>query len=546
MKLCSSSPLHLRRPLSSLFSAYFSTEINPPPPPPPSPSPSLSPPLVYLQSVLDQIKVMSRNPNSYSSLTTLDSLLAKTHFLDSATSLVLIDYLSQIKKLGRSKTIISHLKSRGCASDSFLYSLVFDFLVKDGTINDVENVWAEICGSVKSFNFSNYVILVCKFGGADEIKDVYERILMGVASVLERQSYVALSGALCKVNEGLLAKDIVKEMYEKGMAVDGWTYFLMFQCFCRNGDFDEADLVLRKLIKIGFIIDICTYGSFLHGLCKSGKLREANKLFQKLIKRGPVRVSNERGVVLKEGRRAIFQLNSQGVVPEMMAYESYFRALCNAGKLDEAEILLKKMMRGRILPEICVYGSFVKALIRSGRDKDAIKFLNVQKKKGLVRVDEIGRHVIMGLCEKGKADDALRVFEEIVMVNGFVNGSNVCNSILDSYWKESRVGKAELFFERWQLHKDNYGRPDLMTYTIMLNGYCSHNDVSKALVVFEDMLKSKMVVNGALYERLIRGLCDSGRVNEAFQYLNDMIENGHLLFCKRWRALFQSIMSIMV
>ncbi|KAI3758391.1 hypothetical protein L6452_05952 [Arctium lappa] len=541
MKLCSSPPLHLRRPFSSLFSAYFSTEINPPP----FPSPSLSPRFLYLQSVLDQIKLLSRNPNNYSSLTTLDSLLAKnTHLLDSATSLVLIDYLSQIKKLGRSKTIISHLKSRGCVSDSFLYSLLFDFLVKDGTINEVENVWAEICGSVKTFNFSNYVILVCKFGGVDEIKDVYQRILMGTANVLERQSYVALSGALCRVNEGLLAKDIVKEMYEKGMAVDGWTYFLMFQCFCRNGDFDEADLALRKLVKSGFIIDICIYGSFLHGLCKSGKLREAYKLFQKLIKRGPPRVSNERGVVLKEGRRAIFQLNCEGVIPEMMAYESYFRALCNAGKLDEAELLMKKMMRGKILPEICVYGSFVKALIRAGRDKDAIKFFNVQKKKGLVRVDEIGRHVIMGLCEKGKADDALRVFEEIVMVNGFVSGSNVCNSILDSYWKENRVVDAELFFERWRLYEGNYGRPNVMTYTIMLNGYCSHNDVSKALVVFEEMLKSKMVVNGALYERLIRGLCDSGWVNEAFRYLNDMIEDGHLLFCKRWRALFQSIMSM--
>nr|KAJ0185813.1 hypothetical protein LSAT_V11C900487710 [Lactuca sativa] len=533
MKLYSPVALHLRRPLSSLLSASIATEINSLTPPfSLYPSLSFSPPSMYLQSVLNQIKLLFKNPQSYSSITALDSLLAKPHLLDSATSIVLIDYLSQIKKLGRSKRLISHLKSRGKVSDSFLYSLVSDFLVKDGTINDVENVWEEICGPVKSFNFSNYVILVCKFGGVDEIKYIYERISMGGASILEIQTYVALSAALCNVNEGFLAKNLVKQMYDKGIAVDNWTYFLMFQCFCRNGNFDEADLVLRKLVQNGFTIDICIYGSFLHGLCKWGKHREANKLFQKLIK---PKVSRERGVVLKEGRRAIFQLNCEGVVPKMMCYESYFRALCNYGKLEEAEILLKKMTSGRMLPEICVYGSFVRALFRGGRDEDAMKFFNVQKKKGFVHVDEIGRYVIMGLCEKGKADDALRIFEEIGC-----NDLLVFNAMLDCYWKQSRVGDAEVLFERYRL----CGKHNVETCRIMLNGYCSHNDVSKAIVVFEEMLKSKMVVDGASYERLICGLCDHGRPNEAFQYLNDMIEAGHFLFSKGWPSLFRSILDL--
>ncbi|KAI3705969.1 hypothetical protein L1987_76219 [Smallanthus sonchifolius] len=543
MKRYSPSPLHLRPPLSLLFSASFSTEIKPPPPSP-SPSPSLSPRLMFLQSVLDQIKFISVNPKNYSSLTTLDSLLTKTHLLDSATSLILTDYLSQIKKLDRGKTVISHLKSRGRVSEPFLYNLVFDILVKDGTVHSVETVWAEICGSAKGFNFSNYVIIVCKFGGIDEIKDVYDRILMGGWSCLERQSYLALSAALCNVNEGFLAKNVVNLMYDEGMVVDNWTYFLMFKCFCRNGNFDEADLVLRKLVKNGFVIDICVYDTFLYALCKYGKYREAGKLFKKLIKQDSMKGFRDEKVVLKEGRRAIFQLNCEGVVPELMVYESYFRALCNAVKLDEAEVLLKKMMRGRALPEICVYGSFIKALFRGGRDEDAMKFFKIQTRKGLVRVDELGRYVIMGLCEKGKPDDALRLFEEILSVNGFVNRSNVCNVILDGYWKQSGVADAELLFESWRLDEGKYGKLDVMTYTIMFNGYCSGNDVSKALLVFEEMLKRKMAVNGALYEGLIGMLCDCGRTNEAFQYLNDMIENGHLIFSKRWRTLFQSILNI--
>ncbi|KAJ0611530.1 putative tetratricopeptide-like helical domain superfamily [Helianthus annuus] len=502
----------LRRPLSLLFSASFSTV-------PPVPSPSLT----FLQSVLNQIKHLSTNPKHYPSLTTLDSLLTNTHMLNPAASLIIIDYLTKINKLFRAKTLISHLNSSGTVSQPFLYSLLFNFLLKDSPINHTESLWADICGSVKrlNFSFSDYVILVCKFGELSEVKDVYDRIFMdGGSCCLDRQSYVALSAALCSLNEGFLAKNVVNEMYDKGMVVDIWTYFSMFRCFCRNGDFDEADLALRKLVKNGFVVDICVYGSWIHGLCKSGKYREADKLFRKLLKRGSVKKFGEEKKELKEGRRAIFQLNCEGVVPELMAYECYFRALCNAMKLDDAEVLLKKMMSGRALPEICVYGSFIKALFRSGRDEDAMKFFKAQRKKGLVRVDEIVTYVIMGLCENGKSDDAL------------------------SYWKHDGVSKAELFFERWRLNEGRYGKLDVTSYTIMFNGYCSGNDVRKAVMVFEEMLKRKMAVNGALYERVKRLLCDRGRANEAFRYLNDMIENGHLVFCKRWRTLFQSVFSI--
>nr|XP_043626643.1 putative pentatricopeptide repeat-containing protein At1g12700, mitochondrial [Erigeron canadensis] len=531
------SSFHLRRPISS----FFTPATTPPPYPPPSPPHHFT----YFQSILDQIKLLSKTPPKNPSLTTLVSLINKPHLLNSATSLILIDYLSQINKIGRAKLVLSHLKkSRNNISDHFLYSLVFDFIIKDGTINDVENVWSEICGSSKSFDFfSEYVIFVCKFGGLVEIKDVYERLLMSNGSVIKRQCYVALCGALCNVNEGLLAKNVVTKMYDKCMDVDNWTYFSMFRCFCRNGDIFEADLVLRKLVENGFVIDICVYGTFLHGLCKSGKYREANKLFKKLSKRVPAGGFGEKRLMLREGRRAIFQLKCEGVVPEMMVYESYFRALCSVGKLDEAEVLLKKMISGRTLPEICVYGSFIKALFRVGRDEDAMKFFKTQKKKGLVRVDEIGSYVIMQLCEKGKTDDALKLFEEIAMVKGFVNGSDICNSILDSYWKEKCVAKAENFFEKWRSSEGNYGRPNIMSYTVMLNGYCNHNDVAKALMVFKEILKSKMVVNGALYERIISVLCDCGRVSEAFEYLNDMIESGHFGFCKRWRTFFQSVLT---
>ncbi|XP_057975108.1 pentatricopeptide repeat-containing protein At5g61990, mitochondrial-like [Malania oleifera] len=496
--------------------------------------------LLYLKQFFSLIRTLSAYPRNYKALNALDSMLTKTHYFDSAMSVFVIVGLSRLKKLGRAKNVLLNLKTNVRVPEYFLFSLVFDFLVKDGRICDVEIVWDEVCGSELPshcrFGVSDYVIHVCKFGGACEIKRVCERVLMG-GRVLEQQSYVALIGALCRVNEGLLARGVLIEMNGKGFEADDLTYLVMFQCFCRNEDLSEADLILRRMVRRKCHLDICVYGSFIHGLCKSGKFREADKLFCKLTKRESFNGLGQG--LLKEGRRVIFQLNCHGAVPEVMAYESYFRSLCSVGKLDEAEMLLKKMMKKRTVLEACVYGSFIKALFRAGQEDDAIKFFNVERRKGLVHVEDITKFVIVELCKKGKIDEASRIFYEDVLSGKFVNDISICNCILDSFWKAGRTAEAESLFER--ILNGSFGVPDILTYKVMINGFFSRGNISRALCIFEEMQNSNIPVNGNLYEMIIRGLCDHGRLKEAYRYLNEMTANGHLVSCAKWTLVFHSM-----
>ncbi|CAL5332664.1 unnamed protein product [Camellia sinensis] len=176
-------------------------------------------------------QTLSKNLRNFTALTTLDSFLRQTRYFDSTTSVFVIDCSSQLKKLERAKTVISNPKIKGRVSDQFLYSLVSDCLVKNGKIKDVEIVWNEILGfelSILRFGMSDYVIYVCEFGAVSEIKRICERILLLGSRGLRKQSYVALIGALCRVNEGWLAKEVVRQVYDKGLNVDNFTYFVMF------------------------------------------------------------------------------------------------------------------------------------------------------------------------------------------------------------------------------------------------------------------------------------------------------------------------------
>nr|GMD93938.1 putative pentatricopeptide repeat-containing protein At1g12700, mitochondrial [Ipomoea batatas] len=496
--------------------------------------------LQYLDSFRSLIASLSKNPRNYKALTTLDTFLAQTHFFTPATSVIVIDFLSQIKKLQRAKAVVHSLKCQGKVSDHFLYGLVSEFLVKDENFDAVETVWAEICGSGVRISASDYIIHVCKHGTVDEIKRVCEKVLMGGSVHLERQSLVALIGALCRVNEGSLAKELAGEMLDRGIAVDGLSYFVMFQCFCRNGDVDEADLILRKLGKTKFHFDVCIYGCFLDALCKSGKLREANKLFCRLVKRDSLEVS-KKAAILKEGRRAIFQMSWEGSIPEIIAYEAYFRALCSAGRINEAQELLKDMKKKRNSLEICVYGSFIKALFRAGRAEDALKFFDVESYKGVIRMEDMARFVITGLCYDGRLDEALEIFNNTTKHNNRIACARTLNCILDGYWREGRVVEAERLFQRLQDH--GFGLHDVSTYGTMINGYCNEGHVSKALRLLDEMLSRKMSVNQTLYAMIIGGLCACGRLEEALQYLNAMVENGHTVSGKRWESLLHLLLN---
>ncbi|XP_019174103.1 PREDICTED: pentatricopeptide repeat-containing protein At5g61990, mitochondrial-like [Ipomoea nil] len=490
--------------------------------------------LQYLQSFRSLIESLSKNPRNYKALTTLDTFLAQTHCFTPATSVIVIDFLSQIKKLQRAKAVVHSLKCQGKVSDHFLYGLVFEFLVKDENFNAVETVWAEICGSDVRISASDYIIHVCKHGGVDEIKRVYEKVLMGGSVHLERQSLVALIGALCRVNEGSLAKELAGEMLDRGIAVDDLSYFVIFQCFCRNGDVDEADLILRKLWKTKFHFDVCIYGSFLHALCKSGKLREANKLFCRLIKRDSSEVS-KKAAILKEGRRAIFQMSWEGAIPEIVAYEAYFRSLCSAGRINEAQELLKDMKKKRNSLEICIYGSFINALFRAGRAEDALKFFDVESYKGVIRMEDMARFVITGLCYDGRLDEALEIF------NNGIACARTLNCILDGYWRARRVVEAERLFQR--LQGGGFGYYNVSTYGTMINGYCNEGNVSKAVRLLDEMLSRKMSVNQTLYAMIIGGLCACGRVEQALQYFNAMVENGHAVSGKRCESLLHLLLN---
>lgn len=363
---------------------------------------------------------------------------------------------------------------------------------------------------------------------------------------MSRDAYVALIGAMCRINDPdhHLGRIVLHEMARRGMEVDDLSYFAVFQSFCRIGNVVEADSVLRDWRnRREFELDASIYDSFFYGLCKSEKFREADKLFDKLTTRahGDQFMVNS-SPLLKPRRRAIFQLTYPGIISEMIAFEAYFRALCNFGRVDEAERLLKVEMKKSKVPEVCVHNCFIKVLFRVGRANDALRFFESERKKGHVSARDIAAAVIFGLCENARVHDACKLLDEMIC-EGFVPTAQVWNQIIKSYFEMGSEEKAMGIFEKMHHQSCDISqtRPDAETYRIMIAMFLEKGKVEISISLLDELVGKKFKAGVDLYSGIVRGLHKCGRIDESRKWLNLMIEKGILVSYEGWKCLYDSV-----
>ena len=65
-------------------------------------------------------------------------------------------------------------------------------------------------------------------------------------------------------------------------------------------------------------------------------------------------------------------------------------------------------------------------------------------------------------------------------------------------------------------------RPDLITYSTMIKGYCKDKNIEQALVMLETMQKEDIKADEVLYNSLLDGCCKANQLDLAFKVYENM------------------------
>jgi pentatricopeptide repeat protein len=108
------------------------------------------------------------------------------------------------------------------------------------------------------------------------------------------------------------------------------------------------------------------------------------------------------------------------------------------------------------------------------------------------------------------------------------------NSLLDCCVRCFDMGTASKIFDEMQSggcpkgdHRKSedsqfFVKPDLISYSTMIKGFCKEKNIEQAFVMLEVMDKSNIKADEVLYNSLLDGCCKAGEVDMALKVYSNM------------------------
>ncbi|KAL0324854.1 UNVERIFIED_CONTAM: putative pentatricopeptide repeat-containing protein, mitochondrial [Sesamum radiatum] len=273
-------------------------------------------------------------------------------------------------------------------------------------------------------------------------------------------------------------RSLFYEMRRRGCSItsDAWT--IMIMQYGRTGLTDIALRNFREMKLSDCKPTKSTYKFLITTLCgnKGRNVDEAIKIYQEMVQFGcaPDKELVETYVgclcevdKLLDARSCIESLHKFGFsIP--LSYSLYFRALCRAGKLEDALALMDETGSERNLLNQYTYGSLIHGLLRRGQLEVALAKMKDMKHLGIHPTVHVYTALIIHFLKEKNINKALETLEE--MKEGGCQPTIVTYSALISGYV--RLGQVTDAWNVFYHLKQNGPSPDFKTYSMFIDCLC--------------------------------------------------------------------------
>ncbi|CAA6673516.1 unnamed protein product [Spirodela intermedia] len=310
--------------------------------------------------------------------------------------------------------------------------------------------------------------------------------------------------------------------------------FKVLLSLCRQaGSGEQALQVLRRMAEFGCRPDTSSFNSVIRLLLVSG---------------GGGGEGEKKKIEVAE--ELLEEMTVAGVQPDMVTCVSMVKALCGAGRLDEARGLVGRMKSRGCLPNVVVYTALLDGACNSGDLPAAMELLEEMEsgaagescKPNVVTYTchllsgPHGKHgaaanraavatLLGGLCRRGTAAAAAEAFAvaEQVVRDGAVTGEEAYSSLLLCFLREGKVAAAEELAEKML---DSGVNPDGAARNLMLREICAARRPLDGLLWVNVMWAKGLTLDADVYSSLLDVAFGEGHLREAVGMVNGMVQRG--------------------
>ncbi|KAF8399947.1 hypothetical protein HHK36_015819 [Tetracentron sinense] len=465
-------------------------------------------------------------------------------------------------KLGMAEKAVEsfgRMKEFDCRSNTFTYNTILHILVEKEVYLLALAVYNQMLKADCRPNRATFSILIdglCKAGKTQDALQMFDEMAQGGISPNTMTYTIVISG-LCQAKRIDDAHRLLHTMKYNSCDPDLITYTALLNGFCKLGRIDEALELLPLFRKEGFVLGLNGYSCLIDGLFRAGRYSEANEWYTKMSEENlvpdcimyTIMIKGFSGVgKLGEAMKLLNEMTERGIVPDTFCYNTLIRGFCEVSLLDKAKSLHLEISKHDCFPDAATYTILICGLCREGLVGEAQQIFNEMEKLGCFPTIMTFNALIDGLCKAGELEEAhLLLYKMEIGRNPslFLRLSQGTDRVLDSASLQTlveRLCESGLYLKAYKLLMqlaDSMVLPDVITYNILINGFCKAQNINGAFKLFKELQLKGYVPDAVTYGTLIDGLQRVNREEDAFVVFDQMVRNQ----CAPSVAVYKTLMT---
>ncbi|VVB04993.1 unnamed protein product [Arabis nemorensis] len=250
--------------------------------------------------------------------------------------------------------------------------------------------------------------------------------------------------------------------------------------------------VYRGMKRDGFESNVYTYNVLLKALCKNNKVDGAQKL--------------------------LVEMSNKGCSPDAVSYTTVISSMCELGMVKEGRELAE-----RFEPVASVYNALISGLCKDHDYKGAFDLMREMVEKGVSPNVISYSTLINALCNYGKIEVSFSLLGQMLKRGSHPNIHTLSSLVKGFFVTGTTVDALDL----WNRMIRGFGlQPNVIAFNTLVQGFCSHGNMEKALAVLSHMEENGCSPNIRTYGSLINGFAKSGSLDGAADIWNKMLTDG--------------------
>ncbi|KAK8465571.1 hypothetical protein PHAVU_009G114250 [Phaseolus vulgaris] len=416
------------------------------------------------------------------------------------------------------KLLYDSMRSDGQLPDSGLLG----FLVSSFALADRFDVSKELLAEaqcngiqVKVIVYNNFLNILIKHNKLDDAICLF-RELMRTHSCLETFTFNILMRGLCTAGEVDEAFGLLSDMRSFGCLPDIVTYNTLLHGLCRIDLVDRAFGLLKEIfLKCEFAPNVVSYTTVISGYCRLSKMKEASSLFDEMIR--------------------------SGIKPNVFTFTALIDGFVKASDMVSALGMHKKMLLYGCPPNVVTLTSLIDGYCRIGWVDHGLDLLHEMKARHVPANLYTFSVLISALCKSNRLQEAHNLLR-LLKQSDIVPQSFVYNPVIDGYCKSGNIDEANALVAEME----EKGKPDKLTFTILIIGHCMKGRTPEAIGIFYRMLEAGCTPDDITIRTLSSCLLKAGMPSEASHIKETIFENQSTLLKKSYHESINSDKSIPV